>query len=158
MRLHAAGATFRVPRTSGLDSVRALCIGRHPLLSEHYARFFSALGLDTVAVVGVEGAVEVASRVRPAVVLCDYDLLATRPLDAWERHPVLGRVPTIAISLTRRPREMNLLAVNAIAGSLYLPTLHRDDARRLLGAACPPDFRLSSPFLEPGPRAARASR
>ena len=132
------------------DSLRALCIGRHPYLSEHYARFFAALGLHTTAVVGVEAAVEAASRVKPAIVLCDYDLFATRSIEAWEKHPILGAVPTIAISLTRRPREMNVLDVNGIAGSLYLPTLSREDALRLLGAACPPDFRLSSPFLDQG--------
>lgn len=130
------------------DSLRALCIGRHPYLSEHYARFFAALGLHTTAVVGVDAALEAASHVSPGLVLCDYDLLATRSIEGWVSHPVLGAVPTIAISLTRRPREMNLLDVNGIAGSLYLPTLGRDDALRLLGAACPPGFRLRSPFLD----------
>lgn len=130
--------------------MRALCIGRHPYLSEHLARFFADLGLDTTAVVGFEDAERVADAVRPSLVLCDYDLLTTRPLAAWERHPVLGRVPTIAVSLTRRTQEMSLLDVNGIAGCLYLPTLHRDDARRVLGAAAaPPSYSLASPFLSP---------
>jgi len=130
--------------------VRALCIGRHPYLSDHLARFFADLGLETTAVVGFEDAARVADMVRPGLVLCDYDLLTTRPLEAWERHPVLGSVPTIAVSLTRRTQEMSLLDVNGIAGCLYLPTLHRDDTRRVLGAACtPPSFSLRSPFLAP---------
>ena len=128
--------------------MRALCIGRHPLLSEHFARFFAAMGFDTTAVVGVEDVGAVATNVQPALVLCDYDLLATRSIGSWESHPVLGRVPTVAVSLTRRPREMNLLDVNGIAGCLYLPTLEPDDARKVLGAACAASFRLPSPFLE----------
>lgn len=128
----------------------ALCIGRHPYLSDHFARFFADLGLETTAVVGFEDAVRVADAVSPGLVLCDYDLLTTRPLDEWERHPILGRVPTIAVSLTRRSHEMSLLDVNGIAGCLYLPTLHRDDTRRVLGAACtPPSYSLPSPFLSP---------
>lgn len=130
--------------------MRALCIGRHPYLSEHFARFFRDLGLETTAVVGIEDAGRAADAVRPGLVLCDYDLLATRPLDEWERHSILGRVPTIAISLTRRADEMPLLDVNGIAGCLYLPTLDHDDTRRVLGAACPRGYSLPSPFLASG--------
>lgn len=137
--------------------MRALCIGRHPYLSEHFARFFAGLGLETTAVVGVEDAERAAYEVHPGLVLCDYDLLATRTLDGWVGHPILGRVPTIAISLTRRAYEMPLQDVNGIAGCLYLPTLHRDDTRRVLGAACPPpEYSLPSPFLSPAPLANRS--
>ena len=129
--------------------MQALCIGRHPYLSEHYARFFAALGIPTVPVVGLDEALRVAHAVSPSLVLCEYDLFATLSLDEWEQHPVLAYVPTVAVSLTRRPNEANLLDVNGIAGFLYLPTLRRDDARRILGAACPAGFSLRSPFLAP---------
>ena len=72
----------------------------------------------------------------PDVVVCEYDLLATFPLDVWERDSALSRTPMVAVSLTRRPNEMHLLDVNGIAGFLYLPTLRADDARHILyGAA-----------------------
>jgi hypothetical protein len=70
------------------------------------------------------------------VVVCEYDLLATFPLEVWERDDLLRQTPIVAVSLTRRPNEMHLLDVNSIAGFLYLPTLRADDARRILyGAA-----------------------
>ena len=67
--------------------------------------------------------------------ICEYDLLATIPLDGWERDPLLSRLPVIAVSLTRRPEEVHVLDVNGIAGFLYLPTLDRAQAARVLGAA-----------------------
>ena len=85
------------------------------------------------------------------LVLCEYDVLTTEPLDGLERHPTLGHVPVMAVSLTRRPDEVNLLDVNGIAGFLYLPTLRVEDATRIVGAARPPaDFTFPS-RLQPGP-------
>ena len=118
--------------------MRALCVGRHPYLSEHLGRFFGRLGLDTVCVTGLELAASAAESARPDVVLCDYDLLGSAPLDIWELHPVLSRVPIIAVSLTRRPEEVVLVEMNGIAGFLYLPILKAEDARRILGIARPP--------------------
>jgi len=115
--------------------LRALCIARHPFLSGHLAQFFGEMGIRTDHVVGLEAAVASAGRVRPDVVLCDYDLLATWSLDLWERDPLLSRTPVIAVSLTRRTQEVQLLDVNGIAGFLYLPTLDRDAALRILTAA-----------------------
>lgn len=73
-----------------------------------------------------------AQRERPDVVICDYDLLTTLPLDAWERDALLACIPVVAVSLTRRPAEANLLDVNGIAGFHYLPALTQEDFLQLL--------------------------
>jgi DNA-binding NarL/FixJ family response regulator len=115
--------------------MRVLCVGRHPFLSAHLCRFFDALGVDTRAVVGLDDAIDAAAAYQPDAVVCEYDLLATIPLDGWERDPLLSRLPVIAVSLTRRPEEVHLLDVNGIAGFLYLPTLESEQALQVLGAA-----------------------
>ena len=112
--------------------MRALCVGRHKYLSDHLELFFSELGLETSSVVGLDEAVRAAHRSRPDVVICDYDLLATRPLDAWESDALLAHTPMIAVSITRRPEDVHLLDVNNIAGALYLPQLDAEMARRVL--------------------------
>jgi len=118
-----------------VSRLRALCVGRHGFLADHFARFFADARVDVSAVVGLDGALRRAQEWVPDVVVCEYDLLATLPLDAWEGDAVLGRVPILAVSLTRRPNEVNPLDANGIAGFLYLPTLDALDARRLLFAA-----------------------
>jgi DNA-binding NarL/FixJ family response regulator len=115
--------------------MRVLCVGRHPYLSDHLCRFFNVLGVNTRAVVGLDDAIDAAAQYQPDAVVCDYDLLATIPLDGWERDPLLSRLPVIAVSLTRRPEEVHLLDVNGIAGFLYLPTLERERALQVLSAA-----------------------
>jgi hypothetical protein len=117
--------------------LKALCVGRHRYLSDHYGQFFAKLGVDTECVVGISNAVDVAHAQQPDIVFCDYDLLATVPLEPWEQDPFLSRVPVIAVSLTRRADEMHLLDVNNIAGFFYLPALSDDDAKRLLHAVRP---------------------
>ena len=117
--------------------MKALCVGRHRYLSDHFGQFFAKLGVDTECVVGISDAVDVAHGQRPDIVFCDYDLLATVPLEPWEQDPFLSRVPVIAVSLTRRSDEMHLLDVNNIAGFFYLPALSDDDAKRLLHAVRP---------------------
>ena len=112
--------------------MRALCIGRHRFLSEHLCRFFGELGIDAVPAVGLAEGLALARDRAPDVVLCDYDLLATLPLGDWERDASVARVPVVAVSLTRRPTEVNPLDVNGIAGFLYLPTLDTTRALRLL--------------------------
>src|SRR5437762_11947105 len=115
--------------------MRVLCVGRHPFLSAHLARFFDALGVSTQPVVGLDEAIEAAATYQPDAVVCEYDLLATIPLDGWERDPLLSRLPVIAVSLTRRPGEVHLLDVNGIAGLRYLPTLEHEQALQMLNAA-----------------------
>jgi hypothetical protein len=116
------------------EFVRALCTARHRFLSDHLALWFGALDLECAAAVGLDEAIDVAGAFRPDVVLCEYDLLATSPLEAWERDPVLSLTPVVAVSMTRRPNEVHLLDVNGIAGFLYLPSLTARDAWRVLAA------------------------
>jgi len=118
--------------------MRVLCVGRHALLADHVASVFRALGAETQPAVGLVEAAVVAARTLPDVVLCDYDLLATNPLDPWERDPVLSGIPVVAVSLTRRPEEACAFDVNGIAGFLYLPTLEPEGALRVLRAMARP--------------------
>lgn len=129
-------------------ALRVLCVARHKFLSEHVARFFSELGLEASCAVGLDEAVTLARKFAPQAVICDYDLLATLSLEAWESDELLGRTPVIAVSLTRRPTEVHLLDVNGIAGFLYLPTLEPTVAYRILNAAAARnEIRLGSPSL-----------
>jgi len=104
------------------------------MLSDHLASLFRGFGAETAPAVGLEDALEVARGFAPAAVVCDYDLLATVSLTAWERDAMLSRVPIVAVSLTRRPEEVHLLDVNNVAGFLYLPALEHEDGVRLLAA------------------------
>ena len=115
--------------------LRALCIARHCFLSEHIARYFAGMGVLTSEAVGLEAAVKASRGVSPDVVICDYDLLATIPLEKWERDELLSNIPVIAVSLTRHSQELHLLDINGIAGFLYLPTLDTAPALRILHAA-----------------------
>ena len=115
--------------------MRAVCVGRHRFLSDHLSLFFREIGLETFAAVGLDEGASLAVREDVDLVLCDYDLLATWRLDAWERDASLARLPVVAVSLTRRPDEVHLLDVNGIGGFLYLPTLSADMAHRVLSAA-----------------------
>ena len=117
-----------------IADMRLLCVGRHPFLSDHLARFFQALGAETVSCVGMCDAEALVRRHDPDAIVCDYDLLATFSLAAWENDSILSRVPFVAVSLTRHPGEAHLLDINNIAGFLYLPTLNREDALGLLNA------------------------
>ena len=118
-----------------MPEVLVLCIARHVFISEHIARFFARVGAITESAVGLcEGAMRARER-RPDVVVCEYDLLATLPLSEWEGDELLSRLPILAVSLTRRPGEANLLDVNGIAGFLYLPKLTDEKAHQVLDGA-----------------------
>jgi hypothetical protein len=114
--------------------MRAVCIARHRILSEHYRDRFAAIGLQVSPAVGFEEGMRLARRDFVDVVLCDYDLLVAAPLEMWERDPVLSEIPIVAVSLTRRPEEAHVVDVNGIAGFLYLPTLSDTDAACMLRA------------------------
>ena len=115
--------------------LRALCVGRHPFLSDHFARFFADLGIETEPAVGLEAALAASRTFQPEVIICEYEVLATLPLEAWEKDELLCHMPVIAISLTRRPNEAHILDVNGIGGFLYLPALKRESALRIISAA-----------------------
>lgn len=115
--------------------LRALCVGRHPFLSDHFARFFADLGIETEPAVGLDAALAASRIFHPEVIICEYEVLATLPLEAWEKDELLCRMPVIAISLTRRPHEAHLLDVNGIGGFLYLPSLDPESAMRIIAAA-----------------------
>jgi len=129
----------------GARPLRALCIARHCFLSEHIARYFAEMGLATTNAVGLDCAAESAAMDSPDVVICDYDLLATIPLEKWEHDGLLSNTPVIAVSLTRNAEELQVLEVNGIAGFLYLPTLEQASALKILRAAATrPKYTLSS--------------
>ncbi|HEY9450685.1 MAG TPA: hypothetical protein VIQ74_02155 [Gemmatimonadaceae bacterium] len=116
--------------------MRAVCIARHRILSDHVCSIFRDTGVECQPVVGFLEGMSAARAVFPDVVICDYDLLVSAPLAEWERDPVLAEVPIIAVSLTRRPEEAHLVDRNGIAGFLYLPLLDDDAVQRLVHAAC----------------------
>jgi hypothetical protein len=130
-----------------IPAMRVMCVGRHPYLTEHFCRFFEQLGLETIPSVGLSDATNRVGAEELDAVICDYDLLATMPLERWERDPVLADVPLIAVSLTRHPGEAHLLDVNGIAGFLYLPTLEPEHAMRLLAAVRPRRASINPPAL-----------
>jgi hypothetical protein len=115
--------------------LQALCVARHPYIAQHLARFFARAGASTQTAVGLGASATIAGEFLPDVVVCEYELLSVLPLDQWEHDPLLSRVPVIAVSLSRRPGEVNVLDVNGVAGYLYMPTLSVDSARVLLDGA-----------------------
>ena len=115
--------------------LRALCVGRHPYLSDHFARYFSSLGVDTRDAVGLESALYTSRQFDPDVVICEYEILATLSIEALEQDELLSRKPIIAVSMTRRPHEAHLLDVNGIGGFLYLPLLDGSSALKVVSAA-----------------------
>ncbi len=137
--------TNQVVSGNGAAPLRALCVARHYYLSEHIARYFAQMGVITTNAVGLESAVKAASDTLPDVVICDYDVLATIPLERWEHDVLLSKTPVIAVSLTRHAEELHLFDVNGIAGFLYLPTLEQGLALRILRAAATrPRYTLNS--------------
>ena len=115
-----------------------MCVARHAYLADHFARFFADLGVETCYAVGLEEALAISRTFAPQIIICEYEVLVTLSLEAWERDELLSRMPVIAVSLTRRPHEAHLLDVNGIGGFLYLPLLDRDAALRVISAACSP--------------------
>lgn len=128
----------------------ALCVGRHRYLSDHLGAFFRRYDVSSTCVVGLAEAIEAAETCGATMVICDYDLLAVVPLDEWEAHSTLSRLPLIAVSMTRRSDEMHPLDVNGVAGFLYLPTLRAEQAKRVIGS-------FSVPYSVP-PLARQAAR
>lgn len=118
-----------------MSPLYVVCVARHEYIASHMARFFEHAEVCTVGVVGVQGAVDSTRSCAPDVVVCEYELLTTQPLDQWECDEVLRNTPIVAVSLSRRSNELVPLDCNGIAGFLYLPTLTPPDAQKLLRAA-----------------------
>jgi hypothetical protein len=115
--------------------LKALCVGRHKFLAEHFARFFGELGIDTKPAVGIQGAPLDSRGFDPDVVICEYELLSTLSIEAIERDELLSHRPLIAVSLSRRPTEAQVLDLSGIGGFLYLPLLKPETAMRVISAA-----------------------
>lgn len=147
------------PLPTPTSPLRALCIARHCILSEHIARYFAEMGVVTTNAVGLESVVQGTAAWTPDVVICDYDVLATVPLEQWEQDRLLSQTPVVAVSLTRHAEELHLLDVNGIAGFLYLPTLDQSAALRILyAAAARPKYSLPSPTMGPRVPSAASTR
>jgi hypothetical protein len=112
-----------------------LCVARHLYLAQHLARVLAQAGALTRAAVGFDEARAVALDCAPDVIAAEYDLLATLPRRAWECDEILSRRPLVAVSLTRRTGESNVLDANAIGGHLYLPEVGAPMLMRMLRAA-----------------------
>jgi DNA-binding NarL/FixJ family response regulator len=130
--------------------LRALCVARHSFLSEHLARYFRNMGVVTSQAVGLSAATPDPKSPPPDVVICDYDLLASVPLDQWENDELLSTTPVVAVSLTRQSEELHLFNSSGIAGFLYLPTLEETPALKILrAAAARSKFKLAAPKSAP---------
>ena len=148
MNLESGSAAFRQDAAS--KPLRALCVARHCFLSEHIARYFSQWGVVTTNAVGLDSAAESVGDIAPDVVICDYDVLASLPLERWERNALLANTPVIAVSLTKHADELHILDVDGIAGFLYLPTLQQASALQILNAAASrPKYSLGSRINAP---------
>jgi DNA-binding NarL/FixJ family response regulator len=115
--------------------LRALCVARHPYLSAHFASLFSDLGLDVKGARGLEEAYATSRTFEPDVVICEYELLTALPADVLESDPILSRLPLIAVSLTRRAQEAQLMHMNGVSAFLYLPMIEQDMAMRAVSSA-----------------------
>lgn len=125
-----------------MSPLYVVCVARHEYLATHLARFFESAEICTTGAVGVHGAIASTRSCAPDVVVCEYELLTSQPLDDWESDEVLRYAPIVAVSLTRNSSELAPLDCNGIAGFLYLPLLGASDACKLLrAAAARPRFR-----------------
>jgi len=135
VRGRAASLIGLTTEVTNLSPLYVVCVARHEYIASHIARFFENVDVCTVGVVGVQGVVDATRSCAPDVVVCEYELLTTHPLDEWECDEVLRITPIVAVSLSRRSNELVPLDCNGIAGFLYLPTLTPADAHKLLRAA-----------------------
>jgi CheY-like chemotaxis protein len=114
---------------------RALCVARHPYLSAHFASLFSDLGLEAKGARGLEEALATSRTFTPDVVICEYELLTALPMDVLETDRLLSQSPLIAVSLTRRAQEAQLMHMSGVSAFLYLPMMEPDTAVRAIASA-----------------------
>jgi hypothetical protein len=102
------------------------------MLSEHFCRVFERLDVAAAPVVGLRQARAALSSYDPDLVLCDYDLLTPTHLELWRGDSASAAVPIVAVSLTKRPDEIDArLEARGVAAFLHLPTLNPTAARAL---------------------------
>ena len=118
--------------------MQALCVGRHAFLADHISAFFRAIGLAAEPAVGLNAAMSEARRQCPDLVVCDYDLLTPAWVGTWTGDDRLAHIPLVAVSLTRRAEEVNLGSLAGVMDFLYLPTLDRESAIRVISRVRPP--------------------
>lgn len=114
-----------------IDVMRALCVARHPILSDHLSRFFERFDVAAAPIVGMRQARSMVSSYDPDIALCDYDLLTPTQLALWRADPASAGVPIVAVSMRKRPDEVAGLDARGVAAFLYLPAAHPDAVRRL---------------------------
>jgi CheY-like chemotaxis protein len=114
--------------------MRMLCVARHPILSEHLCRIFERFDVATMAVVGMRQARMSITLHDPDIALCDYDLLTPTQLGLWRADRAASKVPIVAVSMTKRPREVTAIEERGVVAFLYLPTLEPESARALFAA------------------------
>src|SRR5215216_6349413 len=68
-----SSANTTVTSVQRVSALKALCVGRHRYLSDHFGQFFRKLGVDAACVVGIADAIVAAHKHRPDVVFCEYD-------------------------------------------------------------------------------------
>ena len=115
--------------------LRALCVARHAYLSAHFASLFSDLDLETKGARGLDEALLLSRVFEPDVVICEYELLMALPTDVLEQDALLSKKPLIAVSLTRRAQEAQLMHMRGVSAFLYLPMFERDAATRAISSA-----------------------
>jgi DNA-binding NarL/FixJ family response regulator len=115
--------------------LRALCVGRHPYLAEHFASYFADIGFDAKSAKGLDEAALLSREFKPDIVICEYELLAIFSVSALRRDKILSETPVIAVSLTRGAKEVPVANMDGVESFLYLPTLDPDVAARAICAA-----------------------
>lgn len=136
--------------------MRVLCVGRHAFLSEHLCRVFAEAGAQCDPAVGVAHAVQRARELEPHIVVCDCDLLTPSLLAIWGDEAALASVPVLAVTLRHRPHEVLSPGMCDLAGTIYLPGIDANQARRLLasvhrprGVEPPAGWDVAAPVLPP---------
>ena len=117
--------------------MQALCVGRHAFLADHISAFFRGIGLVAEPAVGLDAVLPEARRRAPDLIVCDYDLITPSWLSTWKADELACGIPLVAVSLTRRAEEVNLGALPGVSDFLYLPTIDRESALRVIGRARP---------------------
>jgi DNA-binding response OmpR family regulator len=131
--------------------MRVLCVARHKYLTSQLCDYFTSMGLEVHAAVGIEEATKEMKTFAPDLIVCDFSLLATLSSRTL-RTAGLSTVPIIAASLAHRVEEVEVARVkDYTAGYLYLPTCTHEQARCMIEKACAPKPAAGPTPTEQGP-------